>query len=87
MIEIETVKSPSPQPVIEAAVTPVKKERVKVQRSAAPKVQEEPMVKKEKAKYETNHPPHHSSSSQKHTFVGSQKYLIFPPPHDLLNYE
>ena len=56
MIEIETVKSPSPQPVVEAAVTPVKKERAKVQRSAAPKVKEEPVVKKEKAKYEKNIP-------------------------------
>jgi hypothetical protein len=86
MIEIETVKSPSPQPEVEAVVTPVKKERVKVQRSAAPKVEEEKMVKKEKTKYETQPPPLHSSS-QKHTFVGSQMYLIFPPPHDLLNYE
>lgn len=80
MIEIETVKSPSPQPVVEAVVTPVKKERAKVQRSAAPKVEEEKIVKKEKTKYETNHPPStpHLPKNTPLSEVGSTLYFL---PH------
>ena len=80
MIEIETVKSPSPQPVVEAVVTPVKKERVKVQRSAAPKVEEEKMVKKEKTKYETNHPPS-TPHLPKNTPLSEVRSTLYFLPH------